>query len=142
MNVVIIFVRGGSKCIFKKNIKLFCGKLMVVYVIENVLVSFYVDKVVVLIDDEFIVNVVRDYGVEVLFMRFVELVDDYIGISFVVCYVLSILLEKGWDINYCVCVYVILFFLIIFLINFCYEMLMNVDNIDYVFIVVRFLFLI
>ena len=133
MNVAIIPARGGSKRIPKKNIKPFCGKPMVAHAIENALASPYVDKVVVSTDDESIANVARNYGAEVPFMRPAELADDYIGTSPVVRHALSTLLEKGWDINYCACVYATSPLLTTSLINSCYEMLMNADNTDYVF---------
>ena len=140
MNVAIIPARGGSKRIPKKNIKPFCGKPMVAHAIENALASPYVDKVVVSTDDESIANVAKDYGAEVPFMRPAELADDYTGTSPVVRHALSTLLEKGWDINYCACVYATSPLLTTSLINSCYEMLMNADDTDYVFTAARFSF--
>lgn len=55
MNVVIILVWGGSKCILWKNFCFFCNKFIIVWFIEVVLVLKEFDKVIVSIDDDEIV---------------------------------------------------------------------------------------
>ena len=140
MNVAIIPARGGSKRIPKKNIKPFCGKPMVAHAIENALASPYIDSVVVSTDDDAIANVAIKYGAHVPFMRPQELADDFTGTSPVVRHALNTLLEEGWDIDYCACVYATSPLLTTSLINTCFDMLDSADNTDYVFTAARFSF--
>lgn len=63
--VVVILVRGGLKGILGKNIKLFFGFLLVVYLIWVVLGVEIVFDVVVFSDDVVILKVVCVYGVQV-----------------------------------------------------------------------------
>jgi pseudaminic acid cytidylyltransferase len=140
MNVAIIPARGGSKRIPRKNIKPFCGKPMVAHAIENALASKFVDKVVVSTDDQEIANVAVQYGADVPFLRPNELADDYTGTSPVVRHAIETLLDSGWDIEYCACVYATSPLLTTSLINSCYEKLLNSESTDYVFTAARFSF--
>jgi len=60
--ICIIPARGGSVRIPRKNIKLFHGKPIIVYSIENALQSGLFDKVVVSSDDQEILNVAGHHG--------------------------------------------------------------------------------
>jgi pseudaminic acid cytidylyltransferase len=140
MNVAIIPARGGSKRIPRKNIKPFCGKPMVAHAIENALASKFVDKVVVSTDDQEIADVAVQYGADVPFLRPNELADDYTGTSPVVRHAIETLLDSGWDIEYCACVYATSPLLTTSLINSCYEKLLNSEDTDYVFTAARFSF--
>ncbi|WP_394221946.1 pseudaminic acid cytidylyltransferase [Alteromonas gracilis] len=140
MNVAIIPARGGSKRIPKKNIKPFCGKPMVAHAIENALASPYIDSVVVSTDDEAIAEVSVKHGADVPFMRPAELADDFTGTSPVVRHALQTLLDKGWNIDYCACVYATSPLLSTSLINSCFETLKESSEIDYVFTAARFSF--
>lgn len=140
MNVAIIPARGGSKRIPRKNIKPFCGKPMVAHAIENALASKFVDKVVVSTDDQEIADVAVQYGADVPFLRPNELADDYTGTSPVVRHAIETLLDSGWDIEYCACVYATSPLLTTSLINSCYEKLLNSEGTDYVFTAARFSF--
>lgn len=90
MNIfVIIFVCGGSKGIFYKNVKELNGKLLICYSID-VVCQFIIDEnICVFIDDDVIIKVVEDYGLKVYFKCFVELVIDCVGINGVLFYVLE-----------------------------------------------------
>jgi len=88
LNLCIIPARGGSKRIPKKNIKLFCGKPLIVYSIETAKKSGLFDKIVVSTDDEEIAKVAKEYGAEVQ-MRPEHLADDYAGSDEVFEYVIS-----------------------------------------------------
>lgn len=79
MRLCIIPARGGSKRIPRKNIKMFCGKPMIVWSIETALRSACFDQVVVSTDDAEIADVARQYGASVPFMRPAELSDDHTG---------------------------------------------------------------
>jgi len=64
-NICIIPARIGSKGIYKKNIKNFCGKPLVVWSIEHALGSKYIDKVVVSTDSDEIEEIAIRNGAEV-----------------------------------------------------------------------------
>lgn len=79
MKLAVIPARGGSKRIPRKNIKMFCGKPMIVWSIEAALQSGCFDEVIVSTDDEEIAAVAQEAGAKVPFMRPRELADDYTG---------------------------------------------------------------
>ncbi len=79
MNIAIIPARGGSKRIPRKNIKEFCGKAIIAYSIEAALECGCFERVVVSTDDVEIVDVAKQYGAEVPFVRPVDLSNDYVG---------------------------------------------------------------
>ncbi len=58
--------RGGSKGVYKKNIRLVNGKPMIAYSIEDALGSRYIDSVVVSTDNAEIADVSRRYGAVVV----------------------------------------------------------------------------
>lgn len=62
----LIPARGGSKGIPQKNIKLLCGKPLIVYTIEEALKSKYLTKVVTSTDDEVIARIAKENGSEVV----------------------------------------------------------------------------
>jgi N-acylneuraminate cytidylyltransferase/pseudaminic acid cytidylyltransferase len=78
MNLCIIPARGGSKRVPKKNIKIFHGKPLIAYSIENAKKSELFEQIVVSTDSEEIAEISMKYGAEVLF-RPKELADDYTG---------------------------------------------------------------
>jgi pseudaminic acid cytidylyltransferase len=94
-SVCIIPARGGSKRIPRKNIKLFHGKPLIAYSIENALNSQLFDKVIVSTDDEEIAEVSKQYGAEVPFLRPKELSDDFSGTDDVIQHALDWLKQKG-----------------------------------------------
>jgi CMP-N-acetylneuraminic acid synthetase len=71
-----IFARGGSKGIPKKNIKIFCGKPLIAWSIEQALGVRGVDEVFVSTDSQEIASVAKYYGAKVPFIRPVELSGD------------------------------------------------------------------
>ncbi|MEI7200957.1 pseudaminic acid cytidylyltransferase [Pectobacterium odoriferum] len=77
MRVAIIPARGGSKRIPRKNIKLFCGKPMIGWSIEQAKESGCFDRIIVSTDDMEIADVARQYGAQIPFMRPDELSNDY-----------------------------------------------------------------
>lgn len=74
--LAIIPARGGSKSIYKKNIKDLCGKPMIAYTIETCLKSALIDRCIVSTDDEEIAFVAKKYGAEVPFLRPSEFAGD------------------------------------------------------------------
>lgn len=74
--LAVIPARGGSKGIYKKNIKNMCGKPLISYTIEAAIKSKYIDRVIVSTDDIEIGEVSIKYGGEVPFYRPKELAGD------------------------------------------------------------------
>jgi pseudaminic acid cytidylyltransferase len=86
MTLAIIPARGGSKRIPRKNLRVFCGKPMIVWSIEAAQESGCFERIVVSTDDEEIAEVAREHGAEVPFMRPAELSDDHTGTTPVVAH--------------------------------------------------------
>ena len=76
-NVCIIPARGGSKRIPRKNIIDFLGKPLISYSIENALNSKIFDEVIVSSDDDEIIQISKEFGASVPFIRKKELSDDF-----------------------------------------------------------------
>ncbi len=80
MNIILtICARGGSKGVYKKNIRPILGKPLIAYTIETALKWNKADRVVVSTDDEEIADIARKFGAEVPFMRPHELATDTAG---------------------------------------------------------------
>ena len=93
--VAIIPARGGSKRIPKKNIKNFCGRPIIAYVLDAVEGSNLFDVIHVSTDSKEIATVVESLGFSVDFMRGPELSDDYTPIMPVLKWVLEQYKNKG-----------------------------------------------
>ncbi len=74
--VAIVPARGGSKGIPRKNIKSFCGKPLVSYIIRAALKVPQIDRVIVSTEDMEIAEISKKYGAEVPFVRPIELASD------------------------------------------------------------------
>ena len=74
--LAIIPVRGGSKGVPGKNIKLLDGKPLLAYTSELALQSGYLTEVIVSTEDEPIGEVAKSLGVQVPFMRPMALAQD------------------------------------------------------------------
>ena len=72
----IIPARGGSKKIPKKNIKMFLGKPLIYYSIQQAKKSQYIQRILVTTDDEEIRKISKMYGAEVPFLRPKEISGD------------------------------------------------------------------
>ena len=68
-SIAIIIARGGSKRIFRKNIKLFLGKLIISYSISAALNSKIFDEIMVSTDDNEIAQISKENGAKIPFMR-------------------------------------------------------------------------
>jgi len=64
--IAFIPVRGGSKSIINKNIKLFCGKPLVYWVSKAAQDSFKVDEIIIATDSKEIKKTVLDFGFDKL----------------------------------------------------------------------------
>ena len=74
--IAFIFARGGSKGLPGKNTRLFKGKPLIAWAIEQALAVKQIDRVIVSTDSEEIAAVAKKYGAEVPFMRPTELSLD------------------------------------------------------------------
>jgi len=105
MNICVIPARGGSKRIYKKNIKDFLEKPIISYSIKAALSSKLFDRVIVSTDDENIAKVSKEYGAEVPFVRPKELSDDFTSTNDVVQHAINWFLEHDIEIDYVCCIY-------------------------------------
>jgi len=67
--IAFIPARGGSKGLPQKNIRLFAGKPLIAWSIEQALSSEYIDRVIVSTDSKEIAEIARKYGAETPFLR-------------------------------------------------------------------------
>jgi len=93
--LAVIPARGGSKRIPKKNIRNFCGKPIISYILETAKNSNLFDVIHVSTDSESIANTVDELGFPVDFMRPAELADDYTPIMPVLKYVCDEYKKRG-----------------------------------------------
>ena len=105
MNVALIPARANSKRIKQKNIKVFNGKPLIAYSIENAISSGLFDMVVVSTDCPNIARISKDLGASVPFMRPDSLSDDFTGTREVISHAIETLQEQGHHIEYCCCIY-------------------------------------
>lgn len=93
--IAIIPARGGSKRVFKKNIRPFLGRPIIEYSIEMAKKSDCFDEVMVSTDCPEIACVARKAGAEVPFLRSKERSDDYATIADVMVEVISEYKQRG-----------------------------------------------
>lgn len=105
MKVAIITARGGSKRIPRKNIKLFNGKPIIAYSIEAALHSGLFNEVMVSTDDNEIVQLAKEYGASVPFLRSAQTSDDYATTADVLKEVLQNFQQQGKKFEYACCIY-------------------------------------
>jgi CMP-N-acetylneuraminic acid synthetase len=72
----IIPARGGSKGIHRKNIRLLCGKPLLAYTAEAAQTASKLTRTILSTDDEEIADIGRSLGIDVPFMRPLELAED------------------------------------------------------------------
>ncbi len=105
--LAIIPARSGSKRIPNKNIRMFCGKPMIQYILETAFSSALFDKVHVSTDSIEIKEIVNKAGFQVDFLRPKELSGDNIGLIPVIQYVfekynsLGIEFDEVWMLMAC-----------------------------------------
>lgn len=105
MKIAVIPARGGSKRIPRKNIKLFCGKPMIVWSIDAAKNSGLFEHIIVSTDDAEIADVARRWGAEVPFVRPEELSDDHAGTTAVIAHATQWALDRGFDMEAVCCIY-------------------------------------
>lgn len=92
-NIAIIPARGGSKGIYKKNIRQFAGKPLIAYTIIEAIKSKRFDKVIVSTDDDEIGKISKKYGAEVI-KRPGDLAKDDTHTIDVIFHLIDILLKQ------------------------------------------------
>ena len=92
--IAIVPARAGSKRIPKKNIRNFCGKPILSYILHAIQDSFLFDVVHVSTDSTEIASIAEAEGFPVDFYRPLELADDITPLYPVVRYVLSNYLKR------------------------------------------------
>lgn len=72
----LITARGGSKALPRKNVKLLAGKPLIAWTIEAAQKSRGLSRIIVSTDNEEIIQIAREWGAEVPFVRPIELAQD------------------------------------------------------------------
>src|SRR5438874_1339312 len=93
--LAVIPARGGSKRIKNKNIRDFCGKPMIAYVLEVARESGLFDKIHVSTESAEIRQTVERLGFAVDFARPAELADDHTPIMPVLKHVVTTYASRG-----------------------------------------------
>ena len=94
MRLAHIPARGGSKRIPRKNIRPFCGKPIIGWVIEAAALSGCFERIVVSTDDPEVADVAQQFGAEVPFVRPAPLSDDHTGLIDVIRHSISELIPR------------------------------------------------
>lgn len=103
--VAIIPARGGSKRIPGKNIKLFAGLPMIVHSLVAAREAQLFDRIIVSTDSGDIMNIAKQNGAEVPFLRPAELANDIADTDAVLIHALDWLAEHGCSVRYFCCIY-------------------------------------
>lgn len=104
-SIGIITARGGSKRIYKKNIKEFCGKPILSYSIEAALKAGIFDEVMVSTDDKEIADIGKAAGAAIPFMRSEKTSDDYATTRDVLVEVVEEYKARGMEFDTVCCIY-------------------------------------
>lgn len=105
MKIALIPVRGGSKRIPNKNIRMFSGKPLLAYPIAAAKATGIFDRIIVSTDSREIADVATAEGAEVPFLRPAELANDHAPTIPVIKHALNWLSEHGAKAEYCCCIY-------------------------------------
>ena len=93
--LAIIPARGGSKRIPNKNVKLFCGKPMISYILNSAQKSMLFDTIHVSTDKGEIKSIVENMGFPIDFMRSPALADDFTPLMPVLKFVTDSYASRG-----------------------------------------------
>ena len=105
MNICVIPARGGSKRIFKKNLKFFCGKPIICWSIEIAKASKCFDRIIVSTDDKKIALIAKKYGAEVPFIRPKSISGDFTPTVPVISHAIKWLIKNHKKPLHVCCVY-------------------------------------
>lgn len=104
-SIAIITARGGSKRIPKKNIRNFCGRPIIEYVIEAAVMSGIFDEVMVSTESDEIAGISVKAGAKVPFMRSEKNSDDFSSTADVLMEVLEKYKSMGREFSNICCLY-------------------------------------
>ena len=104
LTVAVIPARGGSKRIPRKNIRMFCGRPMIVWSIEAARASGCFDRILVSTDDAEIAALAEAHNAEVPFLRPEALADDHTGTLPVMAHAVAALEEVGEPLSAVCCI--------------------------------------
>jgi len=104
-SVAIIPARGGSKRIYKKNIKKFLGTPIICRVIEKLISFDMFDGIIVTTDDDEIINVVKKYEDVTVLIRPHDLSDDYATTLEVISHAVKSINDREFFPEYICCIY-------------------------------------
>ncbi len=136
-NVAIIPARGGSKRIYRKNIKDFFGKPIISYSINAAIRSGLFDEIMVSTEDEEIAKIAEFHGAKVPFFRSIENASDFATTSDVLIEVINeYKKQKIFFTNAC-CIYPTAPFVTEELLSKAYSQLLN-ENLNSVVPIVQF----
>ena len=105
MNLCVIPARGGSKRIPRKNVRLFCGKPMLVWALEAASKSECFDEIIVSSDDEEILAIAEAYKGVTPLLRPAALADDYASTTSVVGHAIELQTDLGQKPSFICCLY-------------------------------------
>jgi len=105
MKICVIPARGGSKRIPRKNIKDFNGKPAIAYPIQAALDSELFDTVLVSTDDEEIMQIAKQYGAQVPFVRPEHLANDTAATAPVLIHAIEWFEAQGETVTEMTCIY-------------------------------------
>ncbi len=100
--LAIIPARGGSKGLPGKNIKKLGDKPLIGWSIESAKKSSLIDKTIVSSDDKEIINIAKQFGANVPFVRPAELASDTASTKDVLIHALKYLAEQDENFDYLV----------------------------------------
>lgn len=95
--LAVIPARGGSKGVRRKNLRPIGGKPLIAWTIETAKQSKCIDRLVLSSEDMEIIDIARQWGLEVPFIRPAELAADHISCLDVFAHALKML--PGYDIG-------------------------------------------
>ncbi len=128
MKLAVIPARGGSKRIPRKNIRIFCGKPIIAYSIEQAQKSELFDHIIVSTDDAEIALVAREYGAETPFMRPENISDNHTGTNAVVKHAIQWYQKQNQPVSLACCIYATAPFLHVRFLQQGYDKLINSDK--------------
>ncbi|MEQ6854590.1 acylneuraminate cytidylyltransferase family protein [Lysinibacillus capsici] len=74
--LAIIPARGGSKGVVRKNIRMFAGKPLIAWTIKEAKKSKYITRTILSSEDPEIIDIAKQHGCDVPFVRPLELAQD------------------------------------------------------------------
>jgi CMP-N,N'-diacetyllegionaminic acid synthase len=74
--LAVVTARGGSKGLPRKNVREICGKPLIAWTIEAAKESKFIDRCILSSDDQEIIEIAKQYGCDVPFVRPADLAQD------------------------------------------------------------------